>query len=230
MGRIELSEGAWRCPSVTFRSHRARQAAWDGFTPISLPPTFFFLALQAETPLAHGHALPACASCGIREPQRDPQTSYVQRAVADLPDVFKLTPAQCRRRDGLRAVELAFEEEGTTEFRKVDISAVVSCYKTRDGELYHLHPELVDVVEDEPRVHFCHSCDAAAEKGKAPELSLAAEVDYGLLSRIWLNDKPLEPLSDVELMLLSEVSAPECTTPLHTHCSLPLTISALLSC
>ena len=93
-------------------------------------------------------------------------------------------------------------------FRKVDVSKVISCYETRDRELYHLHPELVEEVDDELRVRFCSSCAAAADKKEVPELSLAADVDYGLLSRVRLNGKPIEPLSDVEQMLLSEVSAP----------------------
>ena len=34
--------------------------------------------------------------------------------------------------------------DGTTEPRPVNVSRIISCYETTDGQLYHLHPELVD--------------------------------------------------------------------------------------
>ena len=82
----------------------------------------------------------------------------------------------------------------------------MSCYKTADDQLYHLHPELVDAHTDGARALLCQHCHAEAkksdaEKPKAPKMSIAAGIDFGLLSRL----PELEPLSDVELMLLSEV-------------------------
>ena len=51
---------------------------------------------------------------------------------------------------------------------------------------------------------MCEHCFSEASKGadaKAPKLSIANGIDFGLLSRV----PQLEPLSDVEQMLLSEV-------------------------
>ena len=166
---------------------------------------------------AHGMPMPACASCGIR----DPQLGYQRARVLDLPPVFKLDgvedTGQRARRERLGAVQLAEAPAkgaapGTLPtFQPVDLRPIMSCWwggwpccAGPDDELYHLHPELVDKGTDGPTVLLCEHCHAETSKGadaKAPKLSIANGIDFGLLSRI----PQLEPLSDVEQMLLSEV-------------------------
>ena len=85
----------------------------------------------------------------------------------------------------------------------------MSCYEAPDGTLYYLHPEFVDVAEDasNPSMLFCDKCNAqiGVEKPKAPSHSLAAGVDFGVLSRIpEFCDSDMQ-LSEAEQMLLSDV-------------------------
>ena len=86
---------------------------------------------------------------------------------------------------------------------------MLSCYEAVDGTLYHLHPEFVDATHDasNPSMLFCDRCktQVGAGKSKAPPLSLAAGIDFGVLSRITEFRDPDMQLSEAEQMLLSEV-------------------------
>ena len=164
-------------------------------------------AAWASSRAAHGRAIPACASCGIRHPLLD----YHRVQVACLPPVFKLTADERARRDRLGSVCLAAAPaEGTPPgtppvFHEapVDLRPIMSCWPRKPGpddELFHLHPELVDEIgAGEPSVLMCEHCHAAVGKGAAtkadaPKLSIAAGIDFGLLSRVHTVD-PSPPVS-----------------------------------
>ena len=66
---------------------------------------------------------------------------------------------------------------------------IVSFYISDEQQLYHLHPEFVEVSEEEnrcPTVTVCDECTAFIRKGKKPKFSIAAGVDFGSPSRIGL--------------------------------------------
>ena len=76
---------------------------------------------------------------------------------------------------------------------------VVSSYLGHSGARFHLHPRLVDESSDESAVLLCHHC---VDKDKPPEISIAKNINYGVLSRIsFLLGHP----SDLEVMLMSTV-------------------------
>lgn len=65
---------------------------------------------------------------------------------------------------------------------RVDMPPVVSSYQDHStGERFHLHPELVDKSGDASTVLLCHHCDNTS---MPPRMSIANNIDFGLLSRI----------------------------------------------
>ena len=169
--------------------------------------------------MAPGAPLCSCASCGLR----DPREKYEENLVSKLPDVFRLNERgsdkqrdkkreQNQRvracRDALRDVQLYVQPRAGDDpiLRSVDASRIVSCYKDAKDQLWYLHPELVDEsTPDEAKVFLCGSCldKAKVETNESdpPNRSLADGVDYGWLARV----PGLEPLSDLEAMLISDV-------------------------
>ena len=100
----------------------------------------------------------ACASCGIRM-----ASGYSRFDVLSLPNVFKLTQAQLLQREKLGTCNLLdvrgeqphprIQDLGNELFvsRTVDLREMVNCYRCeQSGELYHLHANLVDRVEERP--------------------------------------------------------------------------------
>ena len=89
------------------------------------------------------------------------------------------------------------------EFVEVDLRPIMSAWAdpTLD-KYYHLHPACVDAAADDTgaTAMLCERCVAGNDKKEPYAYSIAAGVDYGLLSRV----PELEPLSDMERMLLSE--------------------------
>ena len=133
------------------------------------------------TDMAHGLPLPGCASCGIR----DVTLEYSRRYVSELPTYFRLDAQRCRElellgADGSNGVDL-YSSDGSAS--RVDISPVVSSYQDHNtGERFHLHPKLVDESGDaSTTVLLCHHCD---NKSMPPRMSIANNIDFGLLSRI----------------------------------------------
>ena len=132
------------------------------------------------TDMAHGLPLPGCASCGIR----DVTLEYSRRNVSELPTYFRLDAQRCRElellgADGSNGVDL-YSSDGSAS--RVDISPVVSSYQDHNtGERFHLHPKLVDESGDASTVLLCHHCD---NKSMPPRMSIANNIDFGLLSRI----------------------------------------------
>ena len=136
------------------------------------------------TDMAHGLPLPGCASCGIR----DVTLEYSRRNVSELPTYFRLDAQRCRElellgADGSNGVDL-YSSDGSAS--RVDISPVVSSYQDHNtGERFHLHPKLVDESGDASTVLLCHHCD---NKSMPPRMSIANNIDFGLLSRIdWMS-------------------------------------------
>lgn len=157
--------------------------------------------------MPHGKSCPACAGCGLR----DPDLHYDRIAVADLQTVlFQLTDEDISRREQLGWVTLlspsvdadaAPSDTGTV---RVDLRTVMSCWRRPEGEgggWYHLHPELVDTAQNGgSSAMMCDNCVKANTTGCKYQYSIAAGVDYGWLQRV----HGLEPLRDMERMLLSE--------------------------
>ena len=152
--------------------------------------------------MAHQLPLCACASCGIR----DPTLSYERHAVDDLPECFRVGAVQSARRAALGPVDLLVggDEPGAPPptWRRTELRPIISCYEDNAGAEYHLHPELVDEDEDGHATAFlCQHCGDQSARGIAPKMSIAAGIDFGLLSRV----PALEALTDAEQMLLSSV-------------------------
>ena len=125
--------------------------------------------------------------------------------LSSLPQCFELSPADIERVESLGETEI-FDFQ--TKPVVVDLKQLVSCFKTQSNRWLHLHPELVDVGDEgsaesgaEESAWFCHHCSAAAGNKQIPKMSIAAGIDYGLLSRV----KELTPLTEMEKMLVSEV-------------------------
>jgi hypothetical protein len=159
--------------------------------------------------MADGRPFPACAACGIRNPHHAKQ--YVYWKLSSLPQCFELSPADIERVESLGETEI-FDFQ--TKPVVVDLKRLVSCFKTQSNRWLHLHPELVDVGDEgsaesgaerggrgQESAWFCHHCSAAAGNKQIPRMSIAAGIDYGLLSRV----KELTPLTEMEKMLVSEV-------------------------
>ena len=144
--------------------------------------------------MAHGLPIPGCASCGIL----DLTLEYSRRNVSELPTYFRLNVQRCSElellgADGSNGVVL-YSSDGSAS--RVDISPVFSSYQHHStGERFHLHPELVDKSGDMSTVLLCQHCD---NKSMPPRMSIANNIDLGLLSRI---DFRLETPSALEKML-----------------------------
>ena len=115
--------------------------------------------------------LAACGCCGMRAFQFS-KTTHNYFGIDDL--------------DLLR-----YSEEEKVNLLNVDEEArkIVSFYISDEQQLYHLHPEFVEVSEEEnrcPTVTVCDECTAFIRKGKKPKFSIAAGVDFGSPSRIGL--------------------------------------------
>ena len=98
--------------------------------------------------------LPACASCGMRDPARE----YEMVQVSDLPPCFRV----CKNTP-LGSVLLAARQK-LCEFRHVtstgnreavDLSPILSMYRAKNRQWYYLHPELVTTAE---RALLCDGC------------------------------------------------------------------------
>ena len=97
--------------------------------------------------------------------------------------------------------------------RIVDPWKLKSMYKSPStGVLYHLHPELVAVdAGGVETTHLCPSCLKAVNKRCVPKLSIAAGVDFGVRSRLGL-----EELNMHEEVILSRCRLFQATIKLST--------------
>ena len=100
------------------------------------------------------------------------------------------------------------------ERRTVQLRVLRSYYEMTPQEIFHVHPEFVDVDPDTAAssVHLCEGCCRAAfsKTGMAPKGSIAAGCDYGLLTRLGL-----EPPSAFETLLLADVRTYSLTVKVH---------------
>ena len=102
--------------------------------------------------LAVTTCLSSCGACGAR----DPKLCYERWRVEDLPPCFRIHPAvEPASSDRLTGAawfrvyrKLQSSSVLTVDGRKaMDLSPVLSFYRARSGQYYHLHPELVDERE-----------------------------------------------------------------------------------
>jgi hypothetical protein len=74
--------------------------------------------------------------------------------------------------------------DGDTSF-EMEPWKVISCYHDQEmNVLYHLHPELVELINGIPMTLFCPRCDKAQKDGKSSDYSIAAGIDFGSYHRI----------------------------------------------
>ena len=156
-----------------------------------------------------GGCLAACASCGIRDPQK-PANNICNIRALPTGHWLILDESGVAVLEAMPSVTLV-DVDGIE--RHVDLRSVRSFWVSSDGQYYHLHPELVDICSDgECTVYLCAPCAAASKKpcGPAPPNSIAGGLDYGVLSRIGI-----EPLSSFEQLLLSDVRTYSITAKVH---------------
>ena len=135
--------------------------------------------------------LPACATLGHAQHSISLGVSWSPFPRSSYP------PPPLPGADGSNGVDL-YSSDGSAS--RVDIYPVVSSYQDHStGERFHLHPELVDKSGEVSTVLLCHHCD---NKSMPPRMSIASNIDFGLLSRI---DFRLETPSALEKMLMSKV-------------------------
>ena len=164
----------------------------------------------------------ACGSCGTRWGDTDEYSSYVLQR---LPTSFHVTKKEQNARDELGILTLMRVIPGATS-KHPEVHELVEMgndalryetYKVRVRDLfnstwcngieYHLHPELVEVKDEEDGtqthvVRLCKACGShttSADKGP-PKHSLAAGVDFGRRETL-----ELPPLSELEQLVLSDV-------------------------
>ena len=171
---------------------------------------------QRHSPL-HSRLM-SCGGCGIRLYERpsgpeikfcqvDLQSTIVAHLQYTDADMMLLESARrkCAR------VDLVVDEINNR--RTVDPWQLKSVYKSRaSGTLYHLHPELVAVDADGAETtHLCPSCLKVLRKGRVPSNSIAAGVDFGVRSRLGL-----EELNMHEEVILSRCRLFQATIKLST--------------
>lgn len=162
--------------------------------------------MAAEYRRLHSCGMPllTCASCGIRQFQRE-KSDFCRFEVESLPEWFKLSEEDNLRMDDLEKKTIDIgkmsKREGVVFEKKCAALAcsvyVAKCNKTR----YYLHPEFVEQSQGgKEEVTFCHQCykTGFGKDGRAPPLSLAAGVDFGCSFRLGL-----ETPNDHELSVLS---------------------------
>ena len=127
----------------------------------------------------------SCGACGIRD-MPSSRIKFHQRLLGDLhvlkydePDRVKL---RCFIRRG--GINITIDED--RNLKHILPWKLISYFETAEGELYHLHPELVDVDDNTGQVSttLCSTCEGIVSKCEIPPLSIAAGLDFGNPSRI----------------------------------------------
>ena len=154
-------------------------------------------------------ALPACASCGRRDPA-NPANS--KKELNTIPDEhwLRIAPEDIAEIEDMRTVTLV-DEEGNT--REAMTKHLRSYYVSAPQEYFHLHPELIARKgHDDAYFCLCQTCANAMKKphGKPPSQSIAGGRDYGLLARV-----AVEEPNALEEMLLAEDRTYSVVVKLH---------------
>jgi len=172
-----------------------------------------------ENGMQVGEPLRACASCGIR----DYDANYCEVNVAELSKRFEFNEERQRIHEELAQGVCLMSSNGELMDEKTNLSPIASSFLSKSGKRMNLHTELVNAANE--TCDFCTAClqvlrhdayaatnieifedDAKQSKHEktlkmllAKSMSLAADFDYGVLTRI----KELETPSLLEIALLS---------------------------
>ncbi|CAK0867394.1 unnamed protein product [Prorocentrum cordatum] len=151
--------------------------------------------------MSHDALLPGCGTCGRRDPQHPAEgTCTLEPLPAD--HWIRYSEADMQTLNSMPAVTLV-NEDGA--HRVVETSLLKSHWRDPRGNVFHVHPELVnDGGEGQHFVLLCPVCSRAAVQKSAPPppFTIAAGVDFGLLSRLGM-DAP----SELEALALADVRA-----------------------
>jgi hypothetical protein len=141
----------------------------------------------------------ACAACGyrVREQKCNPEVLY--RRVGLYSDVLsKLrlctldAEAFCSEQTSSGLSPLVVPVSADFDLGELCPWKSRSIYEAPNGELFHLHPELVESGDDDGVfVRVCPYCFDSIVKKKIPKLSLAAGVDFGSFKRVGLEEPNL---------------------------------------
>ncbi len=98
-----------------------------------------------------GRPIAACACCGLR----DLNMVYDQMNVNDLPCCFRLNEKCHAEFEALKEGVNLMDATGKLSSTRTDLSVIMSSFLAKNGERYHLHPELVDEKE---QFDVCGGC------------------------------------------------------------------------
>jgi hypothetical protein len=139
--------------------------------------------------------LMSCGACGIRLYERPsgPAIKFSQVGLQS-PIIARLQFTDIEvamlESDRRKCAGVDLVVDAINNRRRVDPWQLKSMYKSpASGILYHLHPELVAVDADGTEsTHLCPSCSKVLRNGKVPSLSIAGGVDFGVRSRLGLEE------------------------------------------
>ena len=140
----------------------------------------------------------SCACCGVRRLE-GPTIQCSEVSILNL-DLLRLTSDQknayaMQAKCGWNNVELPFRIGGDIKKVVVDMRKVRSIYESKDGTLYHLHPELVHEDHGEEKTYLCSVCSKKILNKKTPRLpalSIANGIDFGWCKRIGMKEPSLQ--------------------------------------
>ena len=128
-----------------------------------------------------------------------------------IPSIGSATPEEFAELEAMPTVTMLTSEG---ERHSAHLKRIRSFFATDSGQLFHIHPELVDVdVESRAAsMSLCEPCSRAVAQpsGRAATYSIAGGCDFGLLSRLGL-----EPSSALEALVLADVRTYSLTAKVH---------------
>ncbi|CAK0798449.1 unnamed protein product [Prorocentrum cordatum] len=159
--------------------------------------------------MPHDALLPGCGTCGSRDPQHPAEeTCTLEPLPAD--HWIRYSDADVQTLNSMPVVTLV-NEDGAQ--RVVETSLLKSHWRDPRGNVFHVHPELVDSDgEGQHFVFLCPVCSRAAVQKSAPPppFTIAAGVDFGLLCRLGM-DAP----SELEALALADARACNLVATVH---------------
>jgi hypothetical protein len=113
-----------------------------------------------------------CASCGMRAFE-----------MGDVKFSFRPVPE-------MKSLLLNAEQMSELQAIPIQYRAAVSAYTSSNGDVYHLHPQLVHASDSaigmDPIAALCESCESKVLQNKIPYNSIASGVDFGSAERLCL--------------------------------------------
>jgi len=150
----------------------------------------------------------ACAACGMRQlEQLQPKIEYLSIPLKHAwLEPLKYTDDEKKAyRDAQEMLGLQVPHDGEGHFMRLHAWKVISVYENMfDDNLYHLHPELVDVDEAGiESIRICPTCLSKLKAKEKPPLSIAAGIDFGYYRRV--KDLEMPNLHESIILSLNEV-------------------------